>query len=170
MKAETRKLTRSALLAAAATVLVYISAYLPTGALALAAVAGLTGVLAVIHCGGKYACGVFAVSAALGLLLSPVRSGAALYALFLGYYPALKSLLERLHSLVLCWGAKLLIFNAASAAVFLLLWGVLTGGMTPEIPVWALWIAGNAVFIVYDIGLSRLIQVYIRNISGKMKK
>lgn len=169
MTTRVKALTRSAILAALATVLVCISATFPSGRLALIAIAGLTGALAVIHCGGWWACGVFIASALLSQLLASDKGNAVLYTVFLGYYPALKSLIERLHSLTLCWITKLCIFNAVFALLWFLAKTILLDGTDVQLPLWLLWLGVNVVFVLYDIGLSRLIYVYIRNFAGKMK-
>lgn len=169
MKTNTKKLALSAILAAVSAAIVCLSAVFPSGRAALAAVAGLSGVAAVIHCGGKWAACVYAVSAALSLLLSPDKGNALLYIVFLGYYPALKSPIERIKNSTVGWILKFVLFNAAVLVCWLFLRGTLWSGMEIRFPLWILWIGANAVFALYDIGLSRLIQAYIRNISGKTK-
>ena len=163
-------LARCALLAALGTVLVYLASVLPSGRLALVAVAGLVSAAVVIHCGGKSAAAVFAVSAVLSLLLSPDKGNALLYAAFLGYYPALKSLIEHLHNRVFCWAVKLVLFNAVFALLWFLAQSLLLGGMEVKLPLWLLWPGANVVFVLYDVGLSRLIGVYIRRFAGKIGK
>lgn len=170
MKNNVKVLSRSAILAAAAVVILCLASAFPSGKIALVAIAGLTGVLAVIHCGGKWAAGVYLVSGLLGLLLAPNKSSALLYLLFLGYYPALKSPIEHIRSRTGEWAVKFALFNAAFVIVYFLLRQILLDGMRIPASAWLLWLGGNAVFFVYDIGLSRLIEVYVRNYSAKMKK
>lgn len=169
MKTKTKCLARSAIFAAVATALVCLCAVFPSGRLALIAIAGLCSALALIHCGGKWAAGVFAVSAVLSFLISPGKGNALLYASFFGYYPALKSLFERIHSRIAGWIAKFAVLNVAFAALWFLARAVLFEGVETPIPLPLLWVGINVVFFLYDIGLSRLISVYIRNFAGKMK-
>lgn len=169
MKTRSGALARSALLAAVATVLICLCAVLPSGRVALTAIAGLCGMLALVHCGGKWAAAVYVVSAALSLLLAGDKGNALLYTCFLGYYPALKSLLERIHSKTWSWIAKFALFNAVLALLWFAARAVLMADMDKMLPVPLLWLGANFIFFVYDIGLSRLIYVYIRNFAGKMK-
>lgn len=170
MKTSIRALTRSAVLSALAAALLYLGAVLPSGRIALTAVAGLSALSVMLDFGGKWALGVYAVSALLGLLLAPAKSCAILYAVFLGFYPALKVLIERVRLRAAQWGIKLAVFNAVVLALYFLARAVLTDAISalPErLPVWLLWLGLNAVFFVYDLGLTGLIKTYVRRIAGK---
>ncbi len=170
MKANTRALTRSAVSAALAVVLLYLGAIVPSGRLALTAVAGLAALFVMLDCGRKWAIGVFIVSALLALLLSPVKASAVLYAAFLGYYPALKILIERVRRPAVQWGIKLALFNAALLALYLLARAILTDTISElpsSLPMWLIWIGLNAVFLAYDVGMKGLIRVYVRRFAGK---
>ena len=59
----TKILARAALIAALGCVILYISAVIPTGRIALIAIAGMLTAAAVIHCGTGAAFAVFAVTA-----------------------------------------------------------------------------------------------------------
>lgn len=170
MSKSVRILTRCALLTALGVVLNYLSSVLPAASIAIVAVAGLLTAAAVIHAGLLYAFAVFFVTAALSLLLTPDKSGALLYTVFLGYYPALKSLLERkVRPAVPCWIIKLLLFNGIFALIGALGAGILFPGSGTAAPWIVIQGVGNIVFVVYDIGLSRLISFYIRRVSIHVK-
>ena len=99
-------------------------------------------------------------SVLLSLLLGTDKESALLFALLLGYYPILKSLLDPMRPRALQWACKLLIFNAAAVASYLLAVFVLgvpreafsIGGVSWE---WLLLLLGNAVFVVYEGGWRR---------------
>ena len=82
-----------------------------------------------------------------------------MYLVFLGLYPVVKSRLEQLKSRPAEWAGKLVFFNAALT----LLWFAFRELFLPALPewmsgqVWVLYRAGNVIFILYDIALSRLI-------------
>ena len=155
----TRKLALSAMLSAVSTALLCFAAVLPSGRAAMAAIAGLVGVLTMIHCGGKWAVGVYVVSAVLSLLLSPVKIVALMYAAFFGYYPALKSPIERIRNRWIGWVLKFCVLNLAAFVT----WFV-AKQFFPE-TLWILWVVVNAVFVIYDICLTQLIQMYIKKIA-----
>lgn len=168
MRANVRALARGAVLTALATVLIYLGGVLPTWRLAITAIAGLAALAAMLLSGEKWAAAVFVLSALLSLLLAPVKVCAILYAVFLGYYPALKCLIERLRAKPLQWGVKLILLNVVLVCLYFLARSVLLDSISvPALPVWILWIGVNVVFVVYDYGLTGLIRVFIRRIAGK---
>lgn len=170
MKTNLKALSRSAIFSAAAVAILYLASVFPSGRLALVAIAGLSGVLAIIHCGWKWAVGVYFVSCILGLLLSPNKSNALFYLLFFGYYPALKSPIEHCRNKIVEWILKILLFNIIFCISWFLLRSLLLDGISIQLSILLLWICCNFVFIIYDIGLSQLIQMYVRNVSLKMKE
>jgi hypothetical protein len=169
MSSSTKKLTRSALLAALGLVLMYLAAVIPTAKLAFVAVAGLLTAAVLINCGTPYSLGVFLVTAVLSLIILPMKSVAVLYACFFGYYPIAKSWMEHVRNLAVSWVLKLLLFNLVFVALWLFAAELLAEALTlPHMWVVAQLI-GNAAFILYDICVSRLILFYITKISKHMK-
>lgn len=165
-----KKLARSALITALGFALLYAASFIPTGRMALAAVAGLLTAVILISCGTYYSAAVFAATAVLGLLILPIKSPAVIYTVFLGYYPILKSYLERIKRPLIKWILKLLIFNVVFAAVWLLAKDLIAVDAQILTTVWvAAQAAGNAVFIAYDILVSRLIHYYILRFAKYFK-
>ena len=156
------------MLAVLAVILLYISSLLPTMRIALAVIAGLATAVALIECGFLHATLLYVTVSVLGLLILPVKGTAILYALFFGYYPILKSLAERPHSRVIEWLLKLAILNIALTAAWLLyMHGFLDGITLPAVAVYVLYAACNVVFVLYDIGFSKLISVYFVRIKRR---
>lgn len=169
MNVKTKKLTQSALIAALSSALLILSAVLPTGRLAVVAIAGLCMTVAVINCGAFYAAGAFAVSGVIGLLLSPVKGCAVAYLLFLGWYPIVKSPIEHIKSRTAEMMVKLLVFNAALAASYFaavsLLMNDLNLSIESRLPGALMWLAANVVFVLYDFGLTQLIMAYLKKFN-----
>ena len=65
---------------------------------------------------------------------------------------------------------KLVLANGVFALLWFLARAVLLDGTEIQLPLWLFWIGLNVVFVIYDIGLSRLIYVYVRRFAGKMGK
>lgn len=111
---------------------------------------------------------VLAASALLGLFLLPDKGVALLYLIFLGLYPVVKNNIEGLRRLPLEWLCKLACFNAALS----LFWFALRALFLPDPPVWLgertwlLYLAGNLIFVLYDVGLSRLIALVMAGCRG----
>lgn len=148
-------------MAALGTVLLTVGAYFSVLDLSMAAVASLTVVFAVIELKGKYPYLVYLVTSVLSLLL-PSRTPALLYALFAGYYPILKACLEGRFSRTVSWLFKIVAFLAAFSLIAFLSVKVFTFFELT----WQSWyVAGLllavAVFVLYDIALTRLITAYL---------
>ena len=156
----TKKLTLSAIFTALGVVILYIGCFFQTIDMSVCAVASLIIVIVTLEFGAKTAFAVFLATAALALLLLPAKYIAALYAVFLGYYPLLKNLFERLPK-ALSWFLKILVTNIALAILFLLSAYVfkIDDKVTPLIAALTVLLA-NAAIVLFDILLDRLIILY----------
>ncbi len=170
---QTKKITLAALLAALAAAIM-LCAYFPYLTYAVPALAGGVMVVAVIELSGKWAWLAYGASV-LPVALFAENEAKLLYLLFFGYYPIVKSLLERLHSRVAEYVLKLTLFNAVVAVYG---WATvnLLGIPMEEIPflgqygIAVLWAAANLVFLLYDVALSRAIAVYMWRLHPQIKK
>ncbi len=159
-------------LAAGSLAVLWLACVVPSGRLGLAAAAGLfpmAGVLAAGRAAG-YLC--WAAGGILGLILLPDKGVALLYLAFLGLYPVVKGRIESLRRRSAEWVLKLVFFNG----VLTLFWFLLQGLFLPDPPHWLgensllLYAVGNLVFVVYDVGLSKLIALLrVRIWSGRRR-
>ena len=165
MKSKTRKLTVAAMLAALQIVLMYIGTVIPAWKLALTALAGILNAAVLIECGVGSSLICFAAVSALSALLLPQKSLAFLYIVLFGYYPLLKSAAERIEKRWLEWAAKLVVFNLAFALCMAALrFGFVSDINLPDVALVVLWLGLNVVFVIYDVGLTQLISLYIHRI------
>jgi len=171
MSRKTRTYTLSAILSALTVVFLYISSIWPTGQLGLVAISSLFTVAAIVEAGlipGVY---VYVVSSVLGMLLVPNKASPLLYMLFFGYYPILKSVIERIRAVALQWVLKLLVFNAALSLIwFIMIWlaldfYILFADYAPDLLI--LFLGGNAVFALFDYGFSKLIRLYMNRVTRR---
>ena len=167
---KTRKLTLTAICAAGSVVLVFLASAMPTGQLGFTAIGSLFCAATVIEAGLAYGAAQFVVAAGLTLLLVPDKGVALLYALFFGYYPLVKSLAEQVKSQALGWIIKLAVLNAAFTALVLILGRGIVPDAMEKLPLAVLYIAANAVFVLYDIGVTKLIALYMDSISKFRKR
>ena len=168
MQRNTRELALTSMLSALAVVLLSLGGVVPLATYAAPVLASVTLLVAREECRPGYAWGCYAVSAALGLLLSPDKEGALLYA-FLGYYPLLKPKFDALRPRFLRLGAKLLLCILAVGAMYALLLFVFRldavveeFAATAPALLWATAALGVAVFLAYDLALERLQNIYKR--------
>ena len=169
------KIALGGLLTALGVVLMFLTGLIPIGTYALPAIAGVLLIVAVIEIGAKWAWMIYAAVAVLSLLFAADKEAALLVVLFFGYYPVLKSFLERISNKVLSWISKFAVFNVAVVACFFLAVNFL---QLPEdsftvfgiyLP-WVFLILGNAVFLIYDIALSGLVATYVEKLHHRVTK
>ena len=169
------KIALGGLLTALGVVLMFLTGLIPIGTYALPAIAGVLLIVAMIEIGAKWAWMIYAAVAVLSLLFAADKEAALLFVLFFGYYPVLKSFLERISNKVLSWISKFAVFNVAVVACFFLAVNFL---QLPEdsftvfgiyLP-WVFLILGNAVFLIYDIALSGLVATYVEKLHHRVTK
>jgi len=153
-----RKLAELAALSSVAVLFLWLSSVMPTGQLGFAAAASLPVFLAAEKHGVKGALMTFAASSAVALLLAPRRTPIFAYVLFLGYYPAVRMLAGGLKTSAARWALKLLCFNAAFAVTIMLFRETVfdIGALHNSVPL--AFAAGNAVFVLFDVGVGRLLR------------
>lgn len=169
------KVALGGIVTAVCTVLMFLTGLIPVGTYALPAIAGVVLVLIVIEIGVRWAWAVYAAVSLLSILLAADKEAAVLFALFFGYYPILKSNIERVRGRLFQWMIKLAVFNAAMVAGFFIAIRLLS---IPEdsftlfgiyLP-WVFLLAGNAVFVLYDYALTGLISTYVFRFRHVVRK
>lgn len=170
MNTKTKRITTAAMLAALQLVLLYLGTVMPSWKLAVTALAGIINAAVLIECGVASSILSFVAVSVLGAVILPQKSIALMYIVFFGYYPLMKSAAEHVSSRVLEWLVKLVVFNFACIICWTALrYGFITDIALPDIALALWWIGLNVVFVLYDIGLSRLINLYIQRIHKNLK-
>ena len=162
MKSQTRALSFTALSTAGAVVVLYLGSFLPTMRLAMVALAALFTAVCVIEGGLRYGTLCFAAVSILGFFIVPDRVLALIYVTCFGAYPLVKSIAERQKSVILSWIIKLAIFFVVLALYTTILSELILGAIIPDgwgLPIIAA--VGLVAFVVYDIGMSKLIGFYL---------
>ena len=162
MNKATKALSLAAMLAAAELVILLIASVVPTGRLALAAIAGTANIITLLECGKRNTLLVFAAVSILSAILLPLKLLAVLYIAFFGYYPLIKSYLERLGKIKLEWLLKVLIlFVALTITVLLYRYGFAGGIELFDNALWLIYAGSLVVFVIYDLALTGLVQYYL---------
>ena len=170
MNRTARTITLSAVMTALTVVFLFLANILPTGRLGIIAVASLFVTAAVIEAGISAGVFVFVGSGILAALILPEKTTALLFAVFFGYYPLIKSLAERLKKTVLTWAVKIAVFNAALTVIWFIFRKLLFELDTLSLNALVIYALGNILFVLFDIGLTKLISLYIVRISKNLKK
>ncbi len=169
---KSKKLVFSAILAALSAVLVILGRFFSIGTYAFPAVAGLVATVIVIEVGVKWAFAAYFVATALSFILG-LNEAVLLYAMFFGYYPIIKSGIEKIKIRVFEYIIKLAVFNIAMIAAYAILipiFGLEALGFENMVFVWIMLGLGNIVFILYDIGLTRIVTMYFAKYHKQVAK
>ena len=169
----TKKITLCGMVASLAIVIM-LTSYFPYLTYAIPALAGIFMMVPLIECGVAWAFGTYIASAAIIFITGETESK-LLYVLFLGYYPILKSLIEKINKQAIEWVLKLICFNVAAVA-FYYLSSMIFAVSFDDFGEWGKYGAliflslCNVVFVIYDIGISRIASYYIIALHDKVKR
>ena len=161
---KTKQIALGGVLAALAVVILLLGGVIPIGTYAAPMFASLPLVILLAELPRPLCVGWYAVAAILGVLLCPDRETAFVF-VFLGWYPIARPGLDRLPRLLRI-AAKLLIFNAAVAALYALLILVFQlealveeARETGTLLLLVLLLLGDLSFLLFDLTLRRLTQL-----------
>ena len=169
----TNKITFSAIMSALAVVIM-MTAYFPYLTYAIPAIAGLCVMAVLLEFGPQWAVLSYAVSSVIVFLIGEPESK-FMYVFLFGYYPIVKSVIEKIGKQIVEWVLKFLVFNLAILIVYGLFSGLfaISADDFPflkqyGIPI--LIILANIVFAVYDIAVARMSVFYFNRVRSKFKK
>ena len=167
------KLTFCSIIAALSVIFMLLS-YFPYFTYAVPAVTGLLVMVLVIELSVRWAFAAY-VAASLLIFLFAEPESKLMYICLFGYYPILKAIIEKLKKPFLEWILKLLVFNAAVILVYFIFAG-LFGISLEDFKALGKYgaaiflLLGNAVFVLYDIAVSRMAMFYIGTLHKRVKK
>ncbi len=153
--------------------------FFPFATYALPALAGVFLVPIVVECSKATALYSYVAVSLLALITVPDMEAKALFIAFFGYYPVLKAAAESLRSRLAEWSLKLLVFNVAVVIAYTVLANVgfsLQEFAIPQLPLslgtvlLLFLVAGNVVFILYDIGLTRFLPLYFGRLQPVLSR
>ena len=180
----TRRMVTCAILCALSVVMLAIGTLLEIIDLTAAAMAAVIILLVYLCYGARYALLSYAVTGVLGLVLMPQSLAVWSYLGLMGYYPVIKSRLDRLPR-VLGWIIKILLFAVVMAVcllVFHLLFFGGEGSITDSflrlfgeeggksMMAWAVLGLSLFTFVIFDLMLDRLRVVYDLRFRHRVEK
>jgi len=177
MKSKAYKIALGAIIMALCCIFMLATTVFPFASFAFPAIAGVLLIFLNIEFGKGWALLVYAGVALLSFILSSDHTAVISFAVFFGYYPILKGVIENLRKPVLEWLIKILTFNLAIlVGVFLtiLLFGkeilLMEYSQFGKAGLIAFIGACEVVFVVFDIALTRLISFAVNYILPRFKK
>ncbi|MBE6818708.1 MAG: hypothetical protein E7517_06080 [Ruminococcaceae bacterium] len=138
--------------------------------------AGIILAWAVIEMGAVQSIWIYVAAAILSFLLSGNKEPALLYAMFFGYFPILRTVLQqKIRFAAVRWVIKFAVFNISMAAAYLLL--VYVFGMPLEemegigkYTIYVLLAGGNLLMVVVDFCIEKLSNLYRLKWQNKVQK
>ena len=156
-------------LVALSVIILYLGCAIEVLDLTMSAIVSLLVVVIVIEMGYNYAWLAYVATSILSLVLLPQKSPAIFYACFMGFYPIIKSYVERLKTAVGRWSVKLIVGNAALVMMFLLLSLFVPDEFEGGWVLIGTYALAFVTFILYDVALTKLITLYFRMIRDRVK-
>ena len=178
MNRETRKQSYTiafcALMAALGAALMAAGGLIPVATYCSPLLASLLLLPVLVEFGRREAWMVWAVTAALSLILSADKEAGSMY-LFLGWYPILKPGFDRLRPRLLGWAAKAAVFALAFAAMYALLCLVFRVDQVVE-DLQGVSLAVNLLFylillvvmLLFDFILGRMLPLYVYRLRPRL--
>lgn len=173
MKNKTKNTAVCGLMIALSVVLMMLTTLIPVFMYVIPIVTGLLVLFVADISNKKWGTGVYFSTAFLSLLLIADKEAALTYALFFGYYPLIKEVIEKAPG-ALAWLLKLILFNLAAVGIGVIsfyIFGV-SGDEYDEfgkytIPI--LLVMANVAFVLYDVCLTKN-RVLLTRLSDKFKR
>ncbi|MCI5513379.1 MAG: hypothetical protein MR471_04585 [Clostridia bacterium] len=159
-------MTVSAMVSALSVTVLYLGSVIEVLDLTMALVASLLITFVYTEIGDRWEWLSYAVTGLLSALLFQNKFIAAVYILFAGNYPMLKSAIERIPKKAVQWTLKLAAFNAEFTLIFVVskyVFMIADVGYTLNI---LAYLFCNTVFVLYDVVLGRVIVFY----KAKLRK
>ena len=173
MKNKTKNTAVCGLMTALSVVLMMLTTLIPVFMYVIPIVTGIIVLFVADVSNKKWGAGVYFSTAFLSLLLITDKEAALTYALFFGYYPLIKDIIEKLPK-VLNWIVKLILFNLAAVGIGVIsfyFFGVIGEEYNEfgkyTIPI--LLVMANVAFILYDFCLTKN-RFLLTRFSEKFKK
>lgn len=172
---QSSKTALGGIVSALSVTLMLLTAVIPFMTYALPLLAGALLILMVIEINKRWAFIVYVAVSLLAVLIVPDKEAAVFYIAFFGYYPIIKAPLEKHLPNVAEWIVKFLIFNASVVAGYLVSTYALgipfdDMGDMGKYGVAVLLVLANAVFLAYDIMLTKFITLYLKKFRKSFRK
>ena len=164
-----KRIVVSGVLVALSVIILYLGCAIEVLDITMSAIVSLLVVVIVIEMGYSYAWLTYIASAILSVILLPQKSPAIFYACFMGFYPILKSYIERIGSGLVRWIIKLIVGNVAIGLMLAILLIFIPDEFEGGAMLLITYVLALAAFVMYDIALSKLITLYFKMIRDRIK-
>lgn len=159
------KIALGGIISALSLALMLMTSVLPFLTYTLPILSGALLMLIVIEIGKKWALYVYISVSIISMFILADKESAIMYLMFFGYFPILKSVLEKKLKGFFEYLIKFLVFNSSillSYVIIVYIFRLPVETMTKTYLVLIL-ISANVLFYMYDLMLTKLVMAYISN-------
>jgi hypothetical protein len=157
------------ILGALAVICLLLADILPASKISLYALSSFFISVIIIEMGVRAGWIFYAATSLLGFVVVPDRISILPYVLFFGAYGIIKFYIEKLDRIVIEYILKLIFFNACAGIMLFAAGSLLDAGPVIAFSWWWLVIAGEIIFLVYDIVYTLFINYYRNKLRAKLK-
>lgn len=155
-----KRVALNGILIAFTVIVLFFATVLPTSRLSLYALSSFFVSIVVVEFGIKNGCFFYIASSILALTVIPNKIGLLPYVIFFGAYGLVKFFIERLNKISIEYILKFVFFNISLLLGYFFAKQLFFQNINIKIPWWALVIALEIVFIIYDYVYTLFIQYY----------
>lgn len=163
------KVSLGGIISALSLFFMFLTGFMPLLVYLIPALTGAMLLIVYVEINTKWAFFTYVSVALLSLFITPDKEASFLYIIFLGYYPLLKMFIEKIGNSLCKWLLKLIIYNVMIVVYYQIIIRVVVNiDLVQEMDKFGKYGAfiflgmTNVVFVVYDIAVSRLKDLYIR--------
>ena len=160
---KSRYIAESGLLVALTLVILYATSVIPISTLSILTVASCLTPISIIRTSIKNTILVYIASSILSFFLVPTNI-AIYYTSFFGVYGIIKYFIEKAKNIPLEIFLKLISFNILLGIIYFITKSFLVV-ISPDLPLWILWLGAQIVFLVYDYALTLAISFFLRRFN-----
>ena len=164
---KSRYIAENGLLVALTVVLLYVASIIPISKLSILTVASCLIPISIIRTSIKNTILVYIASSVLSFFLVP--NIALNYTLFFGVYGIIKYFIEKAKNIPLELLLKLIAFNILLGIIYFITKNLLVV-ISPDLPLWILWLGAQIVFLVYDYALTLAISFFLNRFNKGCSK
>ena len=163
MRDKSKRIALCGMLCAMSTLLMLLGGAIPYGTYIVPVISGVVLIPVLREYGAGQMLMLWAAISLLSLILVPDKEMALMFVLLLGWYPAIKPVLDKLPRIIM-YIFKLVIFNAAIALIYTMLIFVLNIPQESEgiVLVAITLVLGNVTFLIYDRMLVVMDNLYVK--------
>lgn len=168
MKKLSYKISLGGIISALSILFMFCTGFMPLLAFVIPAFVGAMSIILYVEISTKWAVLTYVVISLLSMFITPDKEAALIYIMFMGFYPIVAEYINKLGSSVLKWIIKLIIYNVMIILYYQLIIRVVAGseliddmGDLGRYGVYIYLAITNVVFVIYDIAIANLKDLYV---------